>query len=64
MPLRIHPCIADEISHSSNDAIGLLNEHEMPSVRDIHDLHSLAQLIPECVSVTRRGGYVIEALDH
>ena len=63
-PLRVHPRIADEISHSGNDAFELLNEHEMPSVRDIHDLHSLAQLIPECVSVTGRGGDVIKTLDH
>jgi hypothetical protein len=64
MPLQNHPCTADEISHSGNDAIGLLNDHEMTGARDIDNLHSLAQLIPQCVSVTRRGGDVIETLDH
>jgi len=36
--------------------IGLLNDCEMPGASDIDDLHPLAQLIPECVSVSRRGG--------
>ena len=36
----------------------------MPGARDIDDLHPCAQLIPECVAVTRRGNYVIETLDH
>ena len=64
MPLRSHPCTADEISHGGKDAIRLLDDHEMTGARDIDNLHSLAQLIPQCMSVTRRGGYVIEALDH
>ena len=62
--VRTHPPAADEIGHGGNDAIGLLNDHEMPGARDIDDLHPLAQLIPECVAVTRRGSYVIETLDH
>jgi hypothetical protein len=60
----IRPPATDEIGHSGNDAIGLLDDHEMTGARDIDDLHPLAQLIPEGVSVTRRGGYVIETLDH
>ncbi len=36
----------------------------MAGARDVDDLHPLAQLIAECMSVTRRGGYVIETLDH
>jgi hypothetical protein len=62
--MRIHPPAADEIGHGGNDAIGLLNDHEMPGARDIDDLHPCAQLIPECVAVARRGDYVIETLDH
>jgi len=62
--VRIHPPAADEIGHGGNDAIGLLNDHEMPGARNIDDLHSCAQLIPECVAVTRRRSYVIETLDH
>ena len=61
--MRIHPPTADEIGHGGNDAIGLLNDHEMPGARDIDDLHPCAQLIPECVAVARRGDYVIETLD-
>jgi hypothetical protein len=61
--MRIHSPATDKIAHSGNDGIGLLNEHEMRGARDIDDLHSLAQLIPECMSVTRRGDYVIETLD-
>jgi hypothetical protein len=62
--VRIHPPATDEIGHGGNDAIGLLNDHEVPGARDIDDLHPLAQLIPKCMSVTRRGGSVIETLDH
>ena len=62
--VRIHPPAADEIGHSGNHGVGLLNDHEMPGTRDVDDLHPLAQLTPECVSVTRRGDYVIETLDH
>jgi hypothetical protein len=62
--VRIHPPATDEIGHGGNDAIGLLNDHEMPGARDIDDLHPLAQLIPKCMSVAGRGGYVIETLDH
>jgi hypothetical protein len=54
----------DEIGHGGNDAIGLLNDHEMPSARDIDDLHPLAKLILECMSVAGRGDYVVETLDH
>jgi hypothetical protein len=62
--VRIHPPAADEIGHGGSNAIGLLNDHEMPGARDIDDLHPRTQLISECVSVTRRGGNVIETLDH
>ena len=62
--MRIHPPAADEIGHGGNDAIGLLNDHEMPGARDIDDLHSLAQLISKRVSISGRRGYVIETLDH
>jgi len=44
--VRIHLLAADEVGHGGNDAIRLLDDHEMPGVRDIDDLHALAQLIP------------------
>jgi hypothetical protein len=62
--VRTHPPAADEISHRGNDAIGLLNDHEVPGARDVDDLHPLAQLILECMSVAGRGDYVVETLDH
>jgi hypothetical protein len=62
--VRIHPPATDEIGHGGNDAIGLLNEREMPGARDIDDLHPLAQLILECMSVAGRSDYVVETLDH
>ena len=62
--VRTHPPAADEIGHGGNDAIGLLNDNEMPGARDIDDLHPLAQLILECMSVAGRGDYVVETLDH
>ena|SRR5476649_212612 len=61
---RIHPPATDEIDHGGDDAIGLLNDHEVSGTRDVDDLHPLAQLIPKGMSVARRGGYVIETLDH
>ena len=54
----------DKIGHGGNDAVGLLDDHEVPGARDIDDLHPVAQLIPKGVSVARRCGYVIETLDH
>ena len=36
----------------------------MPGARDIDNLHSLAQLIPQRVSVSGRGDDVIETLNH
>jgi len=61
--VRIHPLATDEIGHGGNDAIRLLNDHEMPGARDIDDLHPLAELILKCMSVTGRGDYVVETLD-
>ena len=62
--VRSHPPAADEIRHGGCDGIRLLDDHEMPSARDIDDLHALPQLIPQRVSVGGRGGNVIETLDH
>jgi hypothetical protein len=40
--VRIHPPAADEIGHGGSDRIRLLNDHEMPGARDIHDF------LPRC----------------
>src|SRR5262249_43657126 len=56
--------LADEIGHGGSDGIGLLDDHEMPGARDIDDLHPLAQLLAQRVSVGGRGDDVIETLDH
>ena len=62
--MRIHTCTADEFGHGGSDWIRLLDDHEMPGARDINNLHSLAQLIPQRVSVGGRGDDVIETLNH
>ena len=56
--------LRDEIGHGRSDAIGLLDEREVSGVRDIDDLHPLAQLIPKGMSVAGRGGDIVETLDH
>src|SRR5271156_4715169 len=61
--MRRHPPAADEIGHGGDDAIGLLDDQEVPGARDIDDLHPRAQLIAEGVAVARRGDDVIETLD-
>src|SRR5262249_60555291 len=64
VPLRIQPRTADEFGHGGSDRIRLLDDHEMPGARDIDNLHSLAQLIPQRVYVSGRGDDVIETLNH
>jgi len=54
----------DTDSHSRSDAIGLLNDHEMPGARDIDDLHPLAQLLAQRMPIPRRRRFIIEPLDH
>ena len=58
--VRIDPPVADEIVHSGSDGFGLLNDHEMPGVRDIDDVHPLAQLLAQCMAIPRRGDDVIK----